>query len=275
MLRAFSDNPTCRHIIFGGCHDAGYLLNLDQFKHNEQKANRITLLESTPAYRGFVDLPNFRRARFDQIFRTEQLPEHVPAVNTSFASPPPTQPAKQQSPGVSRSSTMNKVSPIVTPVTRTASPAPSTPASSVTAPPTESSDDSSYAAVGKSGAMSEVVSIAPGKKPAAVKKKYIYFNKGEQRLDEPLPPRDRGSADSLESRMIKSGKKMCNHFHLGGKCDASKFCHFQHEPRLLPGELNALRYKARSLPCKNRYCENIDCCELTCSSLCPSYTDSR
>jgi hypothetical protein len=163
----------------------------------------------------------------------------------------------------------------MTPATRTVSPAPSTPASSVTAPPTESSDDFSYAAVGKSGAVSEVVSIAPGKKPAAVKKKYVYFNKGEQRLDEPLPPRDRGSADSLESRMNKNGKKMCNHFHLGGKCDAGKFCHFQHEPRLMPGELNALRYKARSLPCKNRYCDNIDCCELTCSSLCPSYTDSR
>jgi hypothetical protein len=46
MLRTFSINPTCRHIIFGGCHDAGYLLNLEQFKHNESKAARITLLES-------------------------------------------------------------------------------------------------------------------------------------------------------------------------------------------------------------------------------------
>jgi hypothetical protein len=267
MLRAFSDNLTCRHIIFGGCHDAGYLLNLDQFKHNEQKANRITLLESTPAYRGFVDLPNFRRARFDQVFRTEPLPESAPAVNTSFPQSPPTQPAKQQSPGLSRASTMNKTPPILTSASRAISPAPSTPASSVTEPPTESSEDSSYAAVGKGGAVSEVVSIAPGKKQTNVKKKYAYFNKAEQRLDEPLPPKDRGSAESLESRMMRSKKKMCNHFHLGGKCEQGRFCHFQHEPRLPAGELNALKYKTRSLMCKNRYCDNIDCCEWTCLSL--------
>lgn len=264
MLRTFSDNPTCRHIIFGGCHDAGYLLNLDQFKHNEQKANRITLLESTPAYRGFVDLPNFRRARFDQVFRTGQLPDFAPAVNASFPQQPPTQPTKQQQPppGLSRAPTMNKTPPIVTPAPRTISPAPSTPASSVTAPPTESSEDLSYATVGKNGTVTEVVSIAPGKKQTNVKKKYAYFNKAEERLDEPLPPKDRGSAESLESRMIKCGKKMCNHFHLAGKCDQGRFCHFQHEPRLSAGELNALKYKARSLPCKNRYCDNIDCCEL-------------
>jgi len=46
MLRTFCANPTCRHIIFGGCHDTGYLVNLEQFKHNESKAACITLLES-------------------------------------------------------------------------------------------------------------------------------------------------------------------------------------------------------------------------------------
>jgi hypothetical protein len=74
-MRTFTDNPTCRHIIFGGCHDTGYLLNLDQYKHNLHKASRITLLESTPPARGFSDLPNFPRARFDAVFRTAPLPE--------------------------------------------------------------------------------------------------------------------------------------------------------------------------------------------------------
>jgi len=62
--------------------------------------------------------------------------------------------------------------------------------------------------------------------------------------------------------MKKCGKKMCNNWHLGGSCDKGEFCNFQHEPKLPPGEVTALRYKARSLACKNRYCENIDCCTL-------------
>jgi hypothetical protein len=162
---------------------------------------------------------------------------------------------------------MNHTPPNSTPIPRTVSPSPSTPASSVTAP-TESSGDSSYAAVGKNGSVTEVVSIVPNtKKTTNLKKKFAYFNQAEQRLDDPLPPRDRGSAESLETRMHKSGKKMCNHFHLGGKCEQGKFCNFQHEPRLTNGELNALRYKTRSLPCKNRYCENIDCCKLSVVSL--------
>jgi hypothetical protein len=81
------------------------------------------------------------------------------------------------------------------------------------------------------------------------------------RLDEPLAPRDAVAAASLDERMKRTGKKMCNHWHLGGHCENGKFCQFQHEPKLTTGELNALRYKTRSLACKNRYCENIDCCE--------------
>ena len=85
MLRTFSDNPTCRHIVFGGCHDAGYLLNLEHFKHNMLKASRITLLETTPAYRGFTDLTNFKRARFDDVFKNEALPDYAPLPSNGFA----------------------------------------------------------------------------------------------------------------------------------------------------------------------------------------------
>ena len=54
---------------------------------------------------------------------------------------------------------------------------------------------------------------------------------------------------------------MCNHWHLRGHCENGPFCQFQHEPKLSAAELNALRYKTRSLACKNRYCENFDCCK--------------
>ncbi|KAL1607254.1 hypothetical protein SLS59_002217 [Nothophoma quercina] len=265
MLRTFSDNPTCRHIIFGGCHDAGYLLNLDQFKHNEAKAGRITLLETTPAYRGFGELHNFKRAKFDDVFRSDPLPESAPAPAISTAvtavtaaqSPPPS----AQLPPVLRSLT-NRTPPAAAalPVVSSSS---STPAPSVSA--TESSEDSTWASVGKTGTeRTNSISIAPSTTSKAnMKKRYAYYNRKEERLDEPLPARDRTSTEALDARMKKNGKKMCNNYHLGGSCTQGKFCHFQHEPKLSPGELTALRYKARSLACNNRYCEDIDCCKST------------
>ncbi|KAJ4316835.1 hypothetical protein N0V94_005248 [Neodidymelliopsis sp. IMI 364377] len=257
MLRAFSDNPTCRHIIFGGCHDAGYLLNLEQFKHNEAKASRITLLESTPAYRGFTELPNFKRASFDAVFKSDHLPEGAPTINPAITAVQAALPSAP-SPTITRVMT-NKTPPAASVLPQAGSPSPSTPAPSLSA--TESSEDSTWASVGKTGAdRTNNISIAPNTK-ANSKKKFAYFNRKDERLDEPLPGRDRSSMESLEARMKRNGKKMCNNFHIGGACTQGKFCHFQHEPRLNPGEQIALRTKARSLPCSNRYCENVDCCE--------------
>lgn len=90
MLRNFSENPTCRHIIFGGCHDAGYLLNLEQFRHDSRKASRITLLQTTPMYRDFTSLIHCKTARFEDVFRSDPLPESGPATHTAlnnFAQP--------------------------------------------------------------------------------------------------------------------------------------------------------------------------------------------
>jgi hypothetical protein len=73
------------------------------------------------------------------------------------------------------------------------------------------------ATVGKIGAPTNgSISIAPSTTTSAIKKnikkKYAYYNKAEQRLDEPLPPKDPAAAASLEARMKKVGKKMCNHW---------------------------------------------------------------
>ncbi|KAI4621707.1 hypothetical protein J4E80_004077 [Alternaria sp. BMP 0032] len=262
MLRTFSDNPTCRHIVFGGCHDAGYLLNLEHFKHDAAKSSRITLLETTPAYRGFADLANFKRTRFDDVFKSEPLPDYQPPVNGfgQFSVQSPVQVPVQPLPRSVTNNT-NTSSPTFTPRASVASPSPSvTPVSA--AAPGESNGDSSWATVGKAGAPENgSISIAPTTAATKknTKKKYAYYNKAGQRLDEPLPPKDPAAAASLEARMKKVGKKMCNHWHLGGYCENGKFCNFQHEPKLTPAELNALRYKTRSLACKNKGCENIDC----------------
>ncbi|KAL5390410.1 hypothetical protein DPSP01_001969 [Paraphaeosphaeria sporulosa] len=291
MLRTFSDNPTCRHIIFGGCHDAGYLLNLDQYKHHAHKATRITLLESTPAWRGFAELPNFRRMRFDDVFRNTELPEYGYTLPRSYAPIQPNISAPMQQ------SVSASVQPIARAMTEPTPPpgftnpppgfpfgppgflasnsprdtptisSPATTASSLAAtnPTPEPTDSSSWAAVGKKNGVSptEKISIAPKSKSKS-NKKWAYYNKEEQRLDEPLPPKDKAAYEAIEARMKRSGKNLCNHWHLNnGKCTNGANCHFQHEPKLSPAGLIALRYKTRSLPCKDRYCQNISCCKRT------------
>jgi hypothetical protein len=138
MLRTFSDNPTCRHIIFGGCHDAGYLLNLEHFKHNKQKAARITLLETTPAYRGFADLSHFKRARFESVFKSEPLADGTASgfVATSNVFVPASAAPAVQSPVVFRTATNSPPRASVT------SPSLSTPPSSVNGP--ETNGDASW-----------------------------------------------------------------------------------------------------------------------------------
>jgi hypothetical protein len=143
MLRTFSDNPTCRHIVFGGCHDAGYLLNLEHFKHNTLKAGRITLLETTPAYKGFTDLTNFKRARFDNVFKAEALPDYVPPSNgfAQMSMQSPVQPTVQ--PLLRSLTNKSNISPTMTPRTSVAAPSPSiTPVSAVAS--AESNGDSSW-----------------------------------------------------------------------------------------------------------------------------------
>lgn len=269
MLRTFSDNLTCKHIIFGGCHDAGYLLNLDPYKHNEAKAARITLLESTTPFRGFLELPHFKRDRFDEVFKPEPLPEYG---QTSYGQVPTQAPVPAP---ILRTMTNRTTSPVAAaspaPVNANVVPSPSTTTSSLNGP---SSD--SWATVGKSGSANGNISIAPKASP---KKRYIYYNKEGFRLDEPLPPRDRAASDAIEIRMdkvrfarlfhsdgytnlLQKGKNLCNHWHLNrGKCAQGAFCHFQHEPKLSPAENIALRYKTRSLACKHRDCDKFDCCK--------------
>ncbi|KAL5419088.1 hypothetical protein PMIN03_000617 [Paraphaeosphaeria minitans] len=287
MLRTFSDNPTCRHIIFGGCHDAGYLLNLDQYKHHAHKAARITLLESTPAWRGFAELPNFRRMRFDNVFRNTELPEYGYTVPRPYAPIQPNISALMQPPAPASVQPIARTMTNPTPPPGFANPpsgfpstalsfpasnsprdtptisSPATTASSlaVTNPTPEPTDSSSWAAVGQKNGVptSEKISIAPKPKSKS-NKKWAYYNEEEQRLDEPLPPKDKAACEAIEARMKRSGKNLCNQWHLNnGKCANGAKCHFQHEPKLTPAGLTALLYKSRSLACKDRYCQNVDC----------------
>lgn len=45
-------------------------------------------------------------------------------------------------------------------------------------------------------------------------KKWAYYNKDGERLDLALPAKVPGAAASLEARMKRGGKKMCNHWYV-------------------------------------------------------------
>lgn len=215
----FSYNPTCQHIVFGGCHDSGYLVNLDQFRHNSDRASRITLLEATNMHKGFADLHNFRRARFDDVFRSELLPEYMPPP--PMPTPPPAMPTP--SPSLPTPSTVSAPSPAhpVRPKASTPPAVASPPLAKVnsvpsTAPATQTTFPSltdaaavkskkgsdTWATVGKHG-VANGTNLQLTTKSNKPKKKIVYYNKDEKRLDEPLPPRDRHAADAIERRMGK------------------------------------------------------------------------
>ncbi|PSN73276.1 hypothetical protein BS50DRAFT_568853 [Corynespora cassiicola Philippines] len=65
----FVKNPTCRHIIFGACHDNGYVRLLE--KHVAGK-DRITLLQSYMVGKEFTSLP-MEVMKMEGVFRNSPL----------------------------------------------------------------------------------------------------------------------------------------------------------------------------------------------------------
>ena len=224
-------NPTCKHIFFAGCHDNGYLITLERFKHDKTVAQRITLVEAALFRSGFSELlhHDFRSICFNSIFRKDELPDaapRLPPVSTRPTSPPQT---------------------MVPATAHPTSRAPSAPAL-----------DSSWAAVGKTGVTMRMIPMGSFKAAPAPEKKYILTNAAGQRLDPPLPPRDSNAKFRLEE-LRDQGKKLCNSYHLNrGKCHSGARCPYKHEPKLNDKEIIALRYLSRGIFCAT-FCEDFDC----------------
>lgn len=229
MLRLFISNYSCKHIIFGGCHDNGYLPNLDPWKHDNKISSRITLLESTTAQPGFTSL-NFTTTRFDTVFRSEPLPEKpmmppIPTASPQLVAIMPTKIVAQRPPSIPQQGIKSPTPPVET----------------------------SWATVGKAGVTEKKISIAVSKTP----RKCILLNAYDQRLDQPLAKPDRTSVESLHQRIQK--QKVCNDFHLTSECKTA-YCPYSHGPKLTPMETLALRHKARGRSCPNwSECRDFDC----------------
>ncbi|KAH8689595.1 hypothetical protein BGW36DRAFT_365364 [Talaromyces proteolyticus] len=76
FFEQFVRNPTCSHVIFGACHDNGYVRVLEEY---EQKvfANRVTLLRSFDTGKEFTGL-KFPYIQMEKIFRTKPVSYHEP-----------------------------------------------------------------------------------------------------------------------------------------------------------------------------------------------------
>ncbi|KFY99451.1 hypothetical protein V500_01372 [Pseudogymnoascus sp. VKM F-4518 (FW-2643)] len=77
VLEHFKDNPCCKHIVLGGCHDNGYVCDLDIIKSEGSLRDRITLLKSFQTGRQYSDLP-FNSIHLPSLFRTEAFSVSVP-----------------------------------------------------------------------------------------------------------------------------------------------------------------------------------------------------
>jgi hypothetical protein len=255
-LRLFLPNMQCKHVIFGGCHDNGYLPTLDPYKRDQNMAPRISLLETLPIQPGFKQL-GFKVVQFPTVFRSEPLPERsiipsfVPSAVQSNATPQPNSALSSRSNSLATSGV--PINPSPTPAQAAASTLPK----STTPNP---SDSSSWANVGKGAP--KTINIAAKKTPA---RKYIVLNANDERIDPPLPRADPAATTRLLERVRH--KKVCNNYHLNGKCDAGKYCDYDHGERLSPGEQLVLKQRARQRCCPERgYCRDFDC---TNGHVCP------
>lgn len=89
VFEQFVRNPTCRHIVFGACHDNGYVRLLEDFTEDPTMVNRITLLHSFSVGREFQRLP-FRSMEMDFIFQNSSPDASRISVLSNFQGVPAT-----------------------------------------------------------------------------------------------------------------------------------------------------------------------------------------
>lgn len=233
MFRIFLANKQCKHIIFAGLHDTGYMNILRPYEHDPDTSARITLLETLPAEDPYKAL-GIKMITFDDVFRKENL---------QGPSSPPKRYATPQTAPISTVSTVPSSVP-----TLASRPAPT---------PTQS-DSSSWATATKTGSHAKTISIAPTRTTYPAPGTVYYVNAEDERIDAPLLYLKNQDRDDLKA--ITRTTKLCNKFYLGRNC--SKTCpqKFSHTKQLTSGQMNALRHQARVIVCK----QGSSCYDETC-----------
>jgi hypothetical protein len=81
VLQHFQDNPCCKHIVLGSCHDNGYVCHLDVIGCDSSLRDRLTLLQSFQTGRQYRDLP-FKTIHLPSLFRTQAFAAPAPNNGT-------------------------------------------------------------------------------------------------------------------------------------------------------------------------------------------------
>ncbi|KAF2151020.1 hypothetical protein K461DRAFT_165208 [Myriangium duriaei CBS 260.36] len=241
-------NVQCKHIILGGiCHDNGYLPMLEPYKHDASTTRRVSILATLPPEPQYRDM-SFKPIRIERIFRSEHLPAKPTIQHFENGVNRPLRPIHSL-PRDSLDPIVDGISNLGETTSRNYSPA-----------PPERVD--SWARVSKANDENTKEINVASKKPAP--RKFLLLNKNQERLDPRIAAADKASQDKLYRR-IKEVGKVCNFYHLTGKCSGN--CGFHHGEKLPEGELNALRLKARTRACTGKsFCRDFDC---TFGHVCP------
>jgi hypothetical protein len=219
----------CKHVLFGPCHDNGYLPVLEEYKRNPSFASRITLLSGTAPEPGFRQL-GFGIEKYGDIFRTAAL---GPAVPTQHHPPSPKSTPPSTTPPSGPVSTAGP-KPLTTPLA-----------------------NSSYAKASTTDQNPIVITVAT-KKPAV--RKFYLVNAYDERIDMELPRPDPAAEKRYMERVRKLGYNYCNKYHLLDDCPNGSYCCYEHGEKLPPAEIGVLRFKCRNLKCTDgSYCAQVDC----------------
>ncbi|KAI0881214.1 uncharacterized protein GGS22DRAFT_172676 [Annulohypoxylon maeteangense] len=257
-LRLMIHNLQCKHIIFGPCHDRGYIVELRPYKLDASISNKLSLLETTIAPRDFQEL-QLRRVRFPDVFRSEPLPD-------SPLSPPPPPPSQSPPPPPPPSSIpLLPVSPPrqITPIINSSIDSdPSVTARVPSRIPSSWGTPNPTPTIKESRKFMSSPDASP--KSTASPFKYCLINSSGQRIDEEIPAYDFDAEYRLKMRsereeMMLKKKGPCNRWHLNGKCELT-ICPYYHGERLSSGEQLLLKGKARNMVCvKKSACRDVDC----------------
>ena len=276
LFRQFVDNPQCRHIYFGGCHDVGYISELTPHKDSR---DRITLVRTSAFHKEFAKL-GLRVEDLPNMFRGQQL-DDTPAVSTTktissqmLAQPTPTPTDTTQSictfyqKGLCKYGNGCRFAHVRKGANGTMNGSNSSDWRTIRQ---NSGGDPPFSSAGISKSdtdfMRTTISASPIPLPADLESKLpeegamppgnVPVNKDHQRLDAYLQPTTSQERSAFNTRIHI--QKLCNNFHLKNHCILGDNCPYDHS-RASPSDLKCLRQVVRNNPCPRKGgCRVLDC----------------
>lgn len=227
----------CQAVLLACSHNDDYAKVVEEVSADPEVADRLILMEAIPFGKQLAALqPNFRRAKFEDLFRSTKLV--APKTPTSIILPVLAKVESNKTSGNNSASS----TPSMNWASITAQPAPPLAAqlASIPAPP---------------------ATVTP-KPPPTVRKpsegktvsKSIITNRTGQRID-----RTDESIPNYEIQRVKK-IKLCNAYYLQGQNCTSSHCTHRHDYAITNSERKTLREVARMTPCYYQTdCEDPDC----------------